>query len=130
MLSTPDAVIDQDSLCSFKARKLLRVVTGSWRQGEETQEASKKGRVIVWTRDIYNEWEILSCFLPAGHTGNHQGNFRMVYTLLNTITEEKAYRRDEAVTPPEPHFTDGMPELEITEDQVIPLSHLPTEELP
>ena len=130
MLSTPDAVIDQDSLCSFKARKLLRVVTGSWHQGEEPQEASKKGRVIVWTRDIYNEWEILNCFLPAGHTGNHQGNFRMVYTLLNTITEEKTYRRGEEITPPEPHFTDGMPEVEITEDQVIPLSHLPTEELP
>ena len=129
MLSTPDTVIDQDSLCSFTARKLLRVVTGSWHQGEEPQ-VSKKGQVVAWTRDIYNEWEILTCFLPTGHTGNHQGNFRIVYTLLNTITEEKTYSQGEQVTPPEPHFTDGMPEVEIAEDQVIPLSQLPTEELP
>ena len=129
MLSTPDVVIDQDSLCSFTARKLLRVVTDSWSQGEEPQ-VSKGSQVVVWTRDIYNEWEILSCFLPAGHTGNHQGNFRIVYTMLNTITEEKAFSPGEEVTPPEPHFTDGMPEVEIADNQVIPLSHLPTEELP
>jgi len=129
MLSTPDAVIDQDSLCSFTARKLLRVVTGSWRQGEGPQ-ATKGSQVVVWIRDIYNEWEILTCFLPAGHTGNHQGNFRIVYTLLNTITEEKTYSSGEEVTPPEPHFTDGMPEVEIADDQVIPLSQLPTEDLP
>lgn len=129
MLTTPDGVIDQDSLCSFTARKLLRVVTGTWRQGEGLK-AAKGSQVVVWTRDIYNEWEILTCFLPAGHTGNHQGNFRIVYTLLNTITEERAYSPGEKVTPPEPHFTDGMPEVEIADDQVIPLSQLPTEELP
>ena len=129
MLSTPDAVIDQDSLCSFTARKLLRVVTGSWRQGEGPQ-AVQDGQVVVWARDIYNEWEILTCFLPAGHTGNHQGNFRIVYTLLNTITEEKTYSPGGEVTPPKPHFTDGMPEVEIATDQVISISQLPTEDLP
>jgi hypothetical protein len=129
MLSTPDTVIDQDSLCNFTARKLLRVVTSSWQQGEGPP-ATKRSQAVVWTRNIYNEWEILTCFLPAGHTGNHQGNFRIVYTLLNTITEKKTYKPGEEVTPPEPHFTDGMPEVEITDDQVIPLSQLPTEDLP
>jgi len=129
MLPTPDNVIDQASLCSFTARKLLRVVTGGWRQGEGPQ-VTKESQTAVWTRDIYNEWEILTCFLPAGHTGNHQGNFRIVYTLLNTITEEKTYKPGEKVTPPEPHFTDGMPEVEIAEDQVISISQLPTEDLP
>ena len=129
MLSTPDAVIDQDSMCNFTARKLLRVVTGNWRQGKAPQ-ATKGSQAVVWTRDIYNEWEILTCLLPAGHTGNHQGNFRIVYTLLNTITEDKTFKPGEEVTPPEPHFTDGMPEVEIADDQVIPLSQLPTEELP
>jgi hypothetical protein len=129
MLAAPDAVIDQDSLCSFTARKLLRVVTGSWRQMEEPR-AVQGVQVVVWERDIYNEWEILACFLPAGHTGNHQGNFRIVYTLLNTITEEKTYKLGEKVTPPKPHFTDGMPEVEIADDQVISISQLPTEDLP
>ena len=72
----------------------------------------------------------VTCFLPSGHPGNHQGNFRIVYTMLNTITEEKAYNPGEEVTPPEPHFTDGMPEVEIAADQVISLNQLPTEELP
>ncbi len=129
MLPTPDNIIDQESLCNFTARKLLRVVTGSWRRGEGPQ-VTKGRQTLVWTRDIYNEWEILTCFLPAGHTGNHQGNFRIVYTLLNTITEEKTYKPGEKVTPPEPHFTDGMPEVEIADDQVISISQLPTEDLP
>ena len=129
MLPASDTLIDQESLCSFTARKLLRVVTGSWRQGEGPQ-AVQDGQVVVWTREIYNEWEILTCLLPTGHTGNHQGSFRIVYTLLNTITEEKAYGPGEEVTPPRPHFTDGMPEVEIATDQVISLSQLPTEDLP
>jgi hypothetical protein len=129
MLPTPGIIIDQESLCSFTARKLLRVVTGSWRHGEGPQ-ATQGSQVVVWARDIYNEWEILTCFLATGHTGNHQGNFRIVYTMLNTITEEKAFSPGEEVTPPEPHFTDGMPEVEIATNQVISLSQLPTEELP
>ncbi len=130
MLSAaPDEVIDHDSLCEFTARKLLRVVTGSWNQGEGTP-AAKRSQVVVWTRNIYNEWEILDCFLPAGHTGNHEGNFRIVYTLLNIIKEERTYKSGEEVTPPQPHFTDGMPEVEIADDQVISISQLPTEDLP
>ncbi|MCK4698229.1 MAG: hypothetical protein KAT53_08000, partial [Dehalococcoidia bacterium] len=140
MLPASDTLIDQESLCSFTARKLLRVVTGSWRQVEtkttssapsgEGPQGTQGSQVVVWTREIYNEWEILTCLLPTGHTGNHQGSFRIVFTLLNTITEEKAYGPGEEVTPPRPHFTDGMPEVEITTDQIISLSQLPTEDLP
>ena len=53
-----------------------------------------------------------------------------MYTLLNTITEEKIYNPGQEFMPPSPHFTDGMPEVEITTDQVIPISQLPVEELP
>ncbi|MBN1862832.1 MAG: putative Ig domain-containing protein [Dehalococcoidales bacterium] len=129
MLAAPDGVIDQDSMCDFTARKLLRVVTGSWQQGE-VQPGDKGSQTVTWTRNIYNEWEILDCFLPAGHIGNHSGNFRIVYTLLNIIKEERTYRKGEEITPPQPHFTDGMPEVEVAEDQVISISQLPTEDLP
>jgi hypothetical protein len=136
MLSTPQDVVDTESTCGFRARKLLRVVTSGWQQGEiRTKPAAADGtapesQVMAWKREIYNEWEILSCHLPTGHAGNHQGNFRIVYTLLNTIIEEKAYTRREAATPPDPHYTDSMPEVEIARDQVITFSELPTEELP
>jgi hypothetical protein len=136
MLPTPEDVVDAESTCGFRARKLLRVVTGGWTQGEtKIKPAAADGtapesQVMVWTREIYNEWEILSCFLPTGHAGNHQGNFRIVYTLLNTITEEKVFSPGEAASPPDPHFTDSMPEVEIAKDQVITFSELPTEELP
>jgi len=129
LLVAPGEVVDQDSLCNFKARKLLRVVSGPWKQSTASQ-STKGSQAVIWNREIYNEWEILSCFLPAGHSGNHQGNFRIVYTLLNTITEARTYGDGEAITPPTPHFTDGMPEVAITDDQVIPLIELPTEELP
>ena len=140
LLPAPVTLGEQEIRCSFTARKLLRVVAGTWRQVEtrtissppsgEGPQATQDSHVVVWTRDIYNEWEILTCLLPTGHTGNHQGSFRIVYTLLNTITEEKAYGPGEEVTPPRPHFTDGMPEVEITTDQIISLEQLPTNDLP
>jgi len=105
------------------------VVTGKWMRSE-ARTGDKGKQSVSWKRDVYNEWEILNCFLPAGHTGNHQGNFRIVYTLLNSMTEEKTYAPGEEITYPSPHFTDGIPEVEITEEQVIPLNELPTEELP
>jgi len=136
MLSAPEDVVDAESTCGFRARKLLRVVTSGWKQGEtKTKPAAADGtfpesQVVLWTREIYNEWEILSCQLPTDHAGNHQGNFRIVYTLLNVITEEKAFTPGEETTPPDPHYTDSMPEVEITRGQVITFSELPTEELP
>lgn len=128
MLAIP-GVVDAESMCNFRARKLLRVVTGKWMRSE-ARTGDKGKQSVSWKRDVYNEWEILNCFLPAGHTGNHQGNFRIVYTLLNSMTEEKTYAPGEEITYPSPHFTDGIPEVEITEEQVIPLNELPTEELP
>ncbi|MFO8143888.1 MAG: Ig domain-containing protein [Dehalococcoidales bacterium] len=129
LLAMPDNVIDQESMCGYRARKLLRVVTSQWAQGEGQKLAEGK-HSTTWQRNVYNEWEIITCFRPAGHSGNHQGNFRIVYTLLNSISEEKTYETGDEVTPPSPHFTDGIPEVEVTEEQVIPLSELPTEELP
>jgi len=124
MLTAPGVFTEDESRCNFTARKLLRVVAGTWRQVETTTQG---GPAVVWARDRYNEWDILTCFLPRRHTGTHHGSFRIVYTLLNTITEEKAYESGEEVSPPTPHFTDGMPEVRITADQVIPSEHLPTD---
>ena len=126
MLGAPGVFAEGEPHCNYTARKLLRVVAGAWRQ---TKTKTQDGSVVVWARDTYNEWEILTCLLPTGHAGNHQGNFQIVYTLLNTITEEKAYEPGQKVSPPTPHFTDGMPEVEITSDQVIPSEQLPTETL-
>jgi len=135
-----EGILEDESRCNYTARKLLRVVTGTWRQvetrtaslpprGKKTR-ASSNGLTVVWARDIYNEWEILTCLLPNEHAGNHQGNFRIVYTLLNTITEERTYGAGEEPNPPTPHFTDGMPEVEITDKQIIAFNQLPTEDLP
>jgi hypothetical protein len=122
-------------LCSFTAKKLLRTVANAWRQVEiktttlppsgKKTVPSRTGLGVVWARDIYNEWEIVTCLLPSGHTENHQGSLQIVYTLLNTVTEEKVYSSRQKVKPPAPHFTDGMPEVEVTADQVIPPEQLP-----
>ena len=73
---------------------------------------------------------MLKCSLAYGHKGAHRGTPRLVYTLLNTVTEEEIYGPGEQVTPPTPHFTDGMPEVGITADQAIHYEQLPTENLP
>ena len=142
----PSTVIDaqgtlkQDgSLCNFTAKKLLRTVVASWRQMEiknitlppsgKKTGANRPGFEITWTRDIYNEWEILTCSLPGGHTGAHEGSRQIAYSVLNTVTEEKVYSRKQELTLPTPHFTDGMPEVEIAADQVISPEQLPAEAL-
>jgi len=129
----------EESLCNFTAKKLLRTVASTWRQVEtkttalppsgKKTAASRTGLGVVWARDIYNEWEILTCSLPSGHIGTHQGSLQIVYTLLNTITEEKVYGTRQKLRPPAPHFTDGMPEVAVTADQVISPEQLPTEAL-
>jgi hypothetical protein len=139
---TPDAQDTgkpQGSLCSFTAKKLLRTAVSSWRQTEVKNitlpPADKKagearpGFQITWTRDVYNEWEILTCSLPWGHKGTHEGSRQLGYSVLNTITERIVYNREEELTPPTPHFTDGMPEVEIDADEVIPPQQLPSETL-
>jgi hypothetical protein len=128
------------ALCNYTGKRLLRVVAGPWRQMETRVEnlppdemeaaGGGVGVAVVWTRDTYNEWRVMTCSLPQGHRGIHQGNLRMAYTLLNTITEKQIYAPGETLTPPSPHFTDGMPEVEVTTDQVVRYEQLPSEDLP
>jgi hypothetical protein len=144
---SPSSVVDGESvedqrgwLCNFSGKKLLRVVAGTWRQVEtktttlppDDKEASEGevGLAVTWARDTYNEWQMLKCSLAYGHKGAHRGTPRLVYTLLNTVTEEEIYGPGEQVTPPTPHFTDGMPEVGITADQIVRYEQLPVEDLP
>lgn len=128
---------DEDRVCGYSSKRLLRTVTGPWKQSEsetvtltekEKQGAnSKTGLRVVWSRDIYQEWEVLTCTLPRKHKGSHRGETEIIYTLLNTIEEKKTYSSRQKVKPPSPHFTDGMPELELDEDQIVPADELPEE---
>jgi hypothetical protein len=148
MLASPDnsapliveGEIEQESqLCNHVSRKLLRTVTGQWRQAnssttilpseehEKGKTESKTGLVVTWARDIFHEWEILTCSLPTAHNGKHKGSSEVVYSLMNMTTEAKTYGPGIEINPPAPHITDGMPEVEIDEDQVIPVEQLPGE---
>jgi hypothetical protein len=148
MLSSPDTEspliiegnVEQESqLCNFVSRKLLRTVTGKWRQvnsstvnlpseGKDNGKTeSKTGLVITWARDIFHEWEILTCSLSKAHKGKHKGSSEVVYSLMSTATESKTYGPGTEMSPPSPHITDGMPEIEIDEDQIIPTEQLPGE---
>ncbi len=126
---------DEDETCGFTSKKLLRTVTGPWREVESkavTLPAKGKaatsggsGLAVTWSRDIYHEWEILTCLRQPRHKGNHKGSVETVYSLLNTVTEEKTYSAKQKMRPPTPHFTDGMPEMEIADDDIIPADELP-----
>jgi len=128
---------EEDALCSFTSKKLLRTVASSWRQAEtrtitplsggRKAAASSAGLAVVWARDIYQEWEILDCSLPRGHKEPHEGISQIVYSLLNSITEEKVYEPKQEPRPPEPHYTDGMPKVEVADDQIISPDQLPSE---
>lgn len=123
--------------CRYTGKKLLRTVTSSWRQvesdtislpiidKEETKEVS--GLLVVWARDIYHEWEIINCYLPLNHKEKHRGDTQIVYSLLNTVIEKKTYGAADKMQPPTPHFTDGMPQMEIPEDQIALADELPSE---
>jgi hypothetical protein len=125
--------------CEFSAKKLLRTVTTEWRQVDSRTvklpptktgaQKSQTGMEIEWVRDIYHEWEIVKCSLPAGHTGKHKGSVNVVYSLLNTVNEKKTYGPRKKIAPPTPHFTDGMPEEEISDDQIVDAEELPSETL-
>ena len=126
---------EEEQLCEHVSKKLLRTITGSWRQSDSKtvelpstgKEGSKgkNGLAVVWARDIYQEWEIQRCSLPRNHKGNHKGDIEIVYSLLNTVTEEKTYTARQKMLPPKSHFTDGMDQEEIPEDQIIPADELP-----
>jgi hypothetical protein len=112
-------------------------VTGNWKElerdtislpgAEEKETPEKQGILVVWTRDIYHEWEILSCNLPLQHEGKHAGGKHIVYSLLNTVTEKKVYGPDANIVPPTPHFTDGMPQQDLLEDEIVTPDELPSE---
>ena len=126
-----------ERFCRYTAKKLLRTVTSNWRQLEsdtitlpssgEQAKTGNAGLLVIWARDIYHEWELMSCSLPFNHEGNHKGDTQIVYSLLNTVTEKKVYSSGDEAQPPKPHFTDGMPQLEISDDQIVPSDALPHE---
>jgi len=119
-------------LCNFTSKRLLRAVAGNWKQtgtrpaaapGEEPDESA--AFVIAWARDIYQEWEVFNCSLPPSHKGTHEGETQTLYTLLNTISEERTYETGEEVIPPKPHYTDGMPQVDVSARQIVNPDELP-----
>jgi hypothetical protein len=132
------AEVDESNLCNYATRKLLRTVVSPWRQGESKEielpatgrrKKPATGRSVTWMREIFNEWAIFTCTLPKGHKGLHEGNQKVMFSLLNTVTQEKTYTLKAQTTPPTPHYTDGMPEVEVNLEQVIPRDELPGETL-
>jgi len=141
---TPPAVVgaevtpgEKGTTCSFTSKRPLRTVASNWRQLETRTttlpSAGKKaaegttGLAITWARDIYQEWETLTCWLPRGHKEPHEGSVEIVYSRLNTITEEKIYTPGQELEPPAPHYTDGMPRVEVAANEILPPDKLPPE---
>ena len=131
------APLEEGETCNFVAKKPTRVVVSSWEQSEtktislppaeEERAGSGTALTVTWTRDIYQEWEILKCWLPRGHTEPHEGSLEVVYSRLSTATEERTYMPGQELVPPEPHYTNDMPQVAPTAEQVIPSDKLPPE---
>ena len=121
--------------CGNTTKKLLRTVVTQWRNtsikpiivtpGDKKSAALAGGRTVTWTRETYNEWELHICKLPIGHKGTHKGANEVAYSLLDTINEERNYGPKQPLKPPAPHYTDGMPEVDIPTSQIIPPDQLP-----
>ena len=133
-----DSAADRPSAteeCGSTTKKLLRSVVTQWRNasikpitvtpGDKKSAALVGGRTVTWTRDTYNEWELHICKLPAGHKATHKGTTEVAYSLLDTINEERNYGPKQPLKAPAPHYTDGMPELDIPTSQIIPPDQLP-----
>ena len=128
---------EETATCNFTSKRALRVVVTNWRQVEtrtaKLPKADKKtaedtpGIAITWARDIFQEWEILSCWLPRGHKEPHEGSVEIIYSRMNTVNEEKIYAPGQELEPPAPHYTDGMPQVDISAREVIAPEKLPTE---
>jgi hypothetical protein len=128
---------EETGTCNYTSKRALRVVTGNWRQLEtktaKLTKADKKaaeetpGIAITWARDILQEWEILSCWLPRSHREPHEGSVEVVYSLMNTVTEEKTYAPGEELEPPSPHYTEGMPQVDVTAREIVTPDKLPHE---
>jgi hypothetical protein len=131
---------EETTTCNYSSKKPLRTVASSWKQLETktttppaTGKKAAEGMTsltITWSRNIYQEWEILNCWLPRGHKEPHEGSVEIVYSQLNTITEEKVYIPGDEIEPPAPHYTDGMPLVEVTDNEVVPPDKLPSETTP
>ncbi len=122
--------------CNYSSKRALRVVVNNWRQVETKTakvRSSKKateetpGIAITWARDVFQEWEILNCWLPRGHKEAHEGSVEIVYSLMNTVTEERTYAPGEELEPPAPHYTEGMPQVDVASREVVTPEKLPTE---
>ena len=121
--------------CGNTTKKLLRTVVTQWRNtsikpiivtpGDKKSAALAGGRTVTWTRETYNEWELHICKLPAGHKGTHKGANEVDYSLLDTINEERNYGPKQPLKAPAPHYTDGMPEVDIPTSQIIAPDQLP-----
>jgi hypothetical protein len=127
----------ETTTCSFTSKKPLRTVASSWKQSETRTttlpSAEKKatkgatGLAITWTRNIYQEWEIFNCWLPRGHKEPHEGSVEIVYSRINTITEDLTYAPGQELEPPAPHYTDGMPIVEVAASEITSPDKLPPE---
>ncbi len=121
--------------CGSTSKKLLRTVVTPWKNaairpitiipGDKKSAAMAGGRTVTWTRESYNEWELNICKLPLGNTGIHKGVTEIVYSLIDSISEDTNYGPKQPLKPPIPHYTDGMPEINIPASQIIPSDQLP-----
>jgi hypothetical protein len=128
---------EETTTCNFTSKRALRVVVSNWRQLETrtttlptTDKKTAEGMpgiAIMWTRDIFQEWEILSCWLPRGHKEPHEGSVEIVYSLMNTVAEERIYAPGQDLEPPAPHYTDGMPQVDVAAREVVAPEKLPPE---
>ena len=141
MFATAETVIEKPAPtpaeeCGFTTKKLLRTVVVQWKNtsikpiivtpGDKKSAALAGGRTVTWTRESYNEWELHVCKLPMGHKGTHKGSTEIVYSVLDSINEERNYGPKQPLKPPSPHYTDGMPEIDIAASQIIQPDQLPS----
>ncbi len=141
MFATGETVIEKPTPtpveeCGFTTKKLLRTVVMQWKNtsikpivvtpGDKKSAALAGGRTVTWVRESYNEWELHVCKLPIGHKGTHKGSTEIVYSLLDSINEERNYGPKQPLKPPSPHYTDGMPEIDIAASQIIQPDQLPS----
>jgi len=133
-----DSTAKEESIveeCGSTSKKLLRTVVTQWKNaaikpitvipGDKKSAAMAGGRTVTWTRESYNEWELHICKLPQGHKGMHKGVTEIVYSMIDTISEDINYGPKQPLKPPIPHYTDGMPEINIPASQIIPSDQLP-----
>jgi hypothetical protein len=132
----PEYVKEIKEPCGNSAKKLLRTVVTKWHQEESStvtipsSDPSKEpeiGLEVIWARDMYHEWDIVKCTLPVNHSGSHKGDSRIAYSLLNTVTIKSTFGSTQKVEPPSPHFTESMPEVELSDDQIVHAGDLPAE---